>query len=281
METDTELPRYSASRVNTYLDCPRKWAFRYVEHVPPESRSAAMALGRAVHSALEHFHLELLDGQKPEPKDVIQIFTADFEAELDDGVDFKSNESANLLRRQGADLVFEYVKAYADRSVAAVEVPFTVPLADPETGEVLPYLLHGWFDVLWDGDQIGEIKTSARRFDEGTLARKLQLHAYAYAYRQLHGRDPTIKVVQLLKTRRPEIAEHDVHRAVGDDAWFVHLVAAVARGIEARSFPPKPSWMCGDCEYARACAHWRGDRPRCSEPEPIGSVLERVHLPVF
>jgi hypothetical protein len=39
-----ELPRFSASRVNQYLWCGRKYAFRYVEKIEPESRSAAMAL---------------------------------------------------------------------------------------------------------------------------------------------------------------------------------------------------------------------------------------------
>lgn len=281
MEHDHELPRFSASRVNQYLWCGRKYAFRYVEKIEPESRSAAMALGRAVHSAIEHLHLELLDGQTPEAKDVIAVFQADFEYELDLGVDFKSNESANLLRRQGTDLVFEYVKAYGDKPVDASEVPFTVPLMDPETGEVHPYLLNGWFDSIRPGDVIEEIKTSARRFDERSLTQKLQLHAYAYAWRQLHGRDPTIKVVQLLKTRKPELVEHEVHRSVGDDAWFVSLVVQVARGIEAHAFPPNPGWMCSDCEYSIACSRWRGDRPRSTEPESIGSVLERVHLPVF
>jgi len=280
MDFHPDLPRYSASRVNLYLMCPRKWAFKYVEGAEPERRSAAMALGRAVHSAIEYMNLELLDGQRPEAKDVIRVFQADFEFELDMGVDFKSNESANLLRRQGTDLVFEYVKAYVDRPVEAAEVPFTVPLMDPETGEVFPYNLHGWFDVLWPEDTIGEIKTGARRFDENTLARKIQLHAYAYAWRQLYGRDASIKVVQLLKTRRPELVEHDVRRSVSDDAWFVHLVSNVARGIEAGAFPPNAGWLCSDCEYQRACTAWRGDRPRCSDPEPIGDVLERVHLPV-
>lgn len=281
LEFDHELPRYSASRINAYLMCPRKWAFKYVDKVEPERRSAAMAFGRAVHSAIEYMHHEILDGQKPEAPDIIRVFKADFEYELDMGVDFKSNESANLLRRQGTDLVFEYVKAYSESDVQAAEVPFTVPLMDPETGEVFPYNLHGWFDALFPHDTIQEIKTSARRFDERALSQKLQLHAYAYAWRQLHGRDPTIKVVQLLKTPRPELVEHEVHRAVSDDAWFVHLVTEVARGIEARSFPPNPGWLCGDCEYGAACKSWRGPRSRCSEPEHIGSVLERVHLPVM
>lgn len=276
-----DLPRYSASRVDAYLRCPRQYAFKYVEHVSPETRPAALALGRAVHSAIEWLHLELMDGQKPEPRDVVRTFQADFEAELDEGpLTFKSNESANLLRHQGQELVFEYVKAYTDKPVVAAEVPFTVPLMDPETGEVFPYLLHGYFDVLWDGDRIVEIKTSARRFDEKTLERKLQLTSYAYAYRQLQGRDPTLVVVQLLKTRRPEIAEHEVHRAVEDDAWFVHLVTNVARGVEAGAFAPRPDWACNDCSWANACRDWRGERRR-SEPEPIGSILERVHLPVL
>lgn len=133
-------------------------------------------------------------------------------------------------------------------------------LDEPETGDVLLHRLRGYYDLLWPGDVIVEIKTSARRFDAADLRRRLQLTAYAYAYRQLHGRDPSIVVVNLLKTKKPAVDVQHTERELGDDAWFVHMAMNIVRGIEAGAFPPNPSWSCTDCEYGGACSRWRDER---------------------
>jgi hypothetical protein len=112
-----------------------------------------------------------------------------------------------MLRWQGEHLVAEYARWLADRKVVAAEMPFEIDLIDPETGEVSDERLRGYFDVILEGDVIGEVKTAARRFDEGTLSRKLQFSAYAYAWRQLRDRDPTVLVVSLLKNKKPEVVE--------------------------------------------------------------------------
>lgn len=71
----------SASQLSCYLMCPRKYAFRYVERVEAEHRSAALCFGSAVHSALEWFHDERLLGHSPDVLDVISIFMADWDSE--------------------------------------------------------------------------------------------------------------------------------------------------------------------------------------------------------
>ena len=46
--------RLSASQVQTYVDCPRKWAWRYVEGVE-DTPSPAAELGKSVHAELEKY----------------------------------------------------------------------------------------------------------------------------------------------------------------------------------------------------------------------------------
>ena len=64
----------SATALTTYLMCPRKYGFRYVERIPPEFQAGAFAFGRAVHSALEWFHGEKIIGKVPEPEAAVAIF---------------------------------------------------------------------------------------------------------------------------------------------------------------------------------------------------------------
>ena len=42
--------RISVSQVTSYLLCPRKYRFRYIDKLEPEHRSANMAYGSAVHT---------------------------------------------------------------------------------------------------------------------------------------------------------------------------------------------------------------------------------------
>jgi CRISPR/Cas system-associated exonuclease Cas4 (RecB family) len=158
----------------------------------------------------------------------------------------------------GEALVRLYVEGHQDLSVVAVESGFQIPLADPATGEILGPDLKGFFDLILKGDTIVELKTAAKAYDQGTLARHIQLTSYRYAYAQLHKRDATLKVTALLKQRKPRVETYEAVRTKEDDAWFVYLAVEANRGIEAGIFPPSPSFLCGDCEYADHCRKWRG-----------------------
>lgn len=263
----------SASQISTYLACPRKWRFRYEFGLPAEHRPAALSLGRAVHSAIEALHLAKLEGESIETAKLVRTFRADWQLEVDSGLSYKSDESPGMLRWQGEHLVAEYARWLADRKVVAAEMPFEIDLADPETGEVYDERLRGYFDVILEDDVIGEVKTAARRFDEGTLARKLQFSAYAYAWRQMRERDPTVLVVSLLKSKKPELATAVAKRTHEDDAFFVQLALEVGDAIDQRAFPANPSFMCGDCEYAKACRKFRGGRGFATDHKPVGDLI--------
>ncbi len=265
----------SASQISTYLACPRKWRFRYELGLPAEHRPAALSFGRAVHSAIESLHLAKLEGESVDVSKLVRTFRADWQAELDTGLSFKSDESPGMLRWQGEHLVSAYARWLGDRKVVAAEMPFEVDLVDPETGDVTGERLRGYFDVILEGDVIGEVKTAARRFDEGTLSRKIQFSAYAYAWRQLRDRDPTVLVISLLKQKQkqPEVVESVAARTREDDAFFHRLALEVANAIDQSCFPPNPSFMCGDCEYAKACRTFRGERGFATQQEPVGDLI--------
>ncbi|MCC7539359.1 MAG: PD-(D/E)XK nuclease family protein [Deltaproteobacteria bacterium] len=121
------------------------------------------------------------------------------------------------------------------------------------------------------------MKTTARRFGEGDLRRRLQLTAYAYAHRLRTGRSPKLAVVSLLKTRRPAVEVAATVRTPDDDAFFVHLAREAAHGMDSGAYPPNPGWQCADCEYQRSCAAWRGSA-RLDEHIHIPDALEETRV---
>lgn len=237
----------SASKVVTYLQCPRRYKFRYVARIPTPWKASALALGSAVHSTLEAFHLQRAAGVTMLPSAVGGLFRIDLAAELLDDIRFRDDEDAEDLATMGEALVKLYAAANQNLNVKAAEVPFELPLSDT-------VLLRGVFDVLLDGDRVRELKTAARDYDAGTLARHIQISAYCWAYPRLFGREATLEVVTMLKTKQPRIETHEVTRTVAEQAWFVQLALEVARAIELDVYPARPSWACSSCEYAEPCA---------------------------
>jgi len=218
-------------------------------------KSANLAFGSALHRALQTFHEKLMEGRRSTPDEIARLFLFDWQAQLVDELRFKDGEDADSVKAMGDTLIRQYVESHQDLRVVAVESGFQVPLVDPTTGEILGPDL---FDLVLEGDALTEIKTSARAYDKGTLARHLQLTAYRYAYARLYRRDAKLKVTAFLKQKKPRVEEYEATRSSDDDAWFAHVAAEVNRGIEAGVFPPSPSFLCGDCEYAEHCRKWRG-----------------------
>lgn len=54
----TNNPRFSASQLNTYVECKRKWFYRYLCAAVEDKGSSASFYGTAFHAALEDFHHE-------------------------------------------------------------------------------------------------------------------------------------------------------------------------------------------------------------------------------
>lgn len=110
-----EVETFSASSVSTYLDCQRKWWFKYVLgiRVPP---SKAMKHGTGVHKDIEGYYLEETPLTTPE---AVELHANGYmpERELVTGVEFNASELG--LELEGLRLL-----GYID--LIAI---------DPETGE--------------------------------------------------------------------------------------------------------------------------------------------------
>lgn len=252
MVDPAELPPYlSVTQITTYLGCPRKYRFRYVERREPEKRSANLALGSAVHSVIDWWMTERRAGRSPDVEVTQRLFCVDWQAQIATGeYDFEDREP-DEYRSLGEQLVALFVERFhAETAAEASEERFEVFLTDPESGVPLPVPLVGVFDLV-HGDGIGEIKTTARKSSPDAWA--LQLAAYAYAWRQTRGTKPRMRVVQLVKTKVPKIEVEDADVSDYDVAWFCEVAVAAYDSILAGAFHPNPSWMCGNCEYRRAC----------------------------
>ena len=248
----------SVSRINTYLGCPLKYRFQYVDMIPRPWRVAAMAFGTSIHAAVEWFQRERLAGRSSELAEVLRVFEADWYAQNVEPLVFSERESKDSLAEKGRAMLQLYVESTNGTKPVAVEQFFELDLADPETGEVLDVWLRGVIDLVEEGDTLIDLKTAGRTLEQGGLERHLQLSTYALAFFLQHGSIPKLRLDMLLKTAKPRLERHLTTRSIEDLGWTARLIREVALAIETEHFFPSPSWRCTECEYFAHCQQWRG-----------------------
>lgn len=249
----------SLSQVNAYLACPLKYRFQYVDRIPKPWRASALAFGTSVHAAVEWLQKERLTGQTPVLTETLKVFEADWYAQNLEPLVFPGAESKDSLAEKGRAMLQLYVESLNGVRPVAVEQPFELDLADPETGELLDIRLRGIVDLVEEGETLVDLKTAARTLEQGGLERHLQLSTYALAYFLVHDRIPRLRLDILLKTAKPRLERHETSRTVEDLGWTARLIHRVALAIQTEHFYPNPSWRCSECEYFAHCQRWRGE----------------------
>jgi CRISPR/Cas system-associated exonuclease Cas4 (RecB family) len=164
-----------------------------------------------------------------------------------------------------------YVESANGTMPVAIEQPFELDLADPETGEVLDVRLRGIIDLVEADQTLVDLKTAGRTLEQGGLERHLQLSMYALAFLLQHGAIPKLRLDMLLKTVKPRLERHPTTRSIEDLRWTARLIQEVALAIQTEHFFPNPSWRCTECEYFAHCQRWRGwEPPEAAMPAVVG-----------
>jgi hypothetical protein len=115
-------PVLSPSQVRCFLDCPARWWFKYGLQLP-ERKNSSLALGLAVHQALEVNFREKVETQEDlETIGVVMVFQEAWMEQVPQTV-FTPDESQGDLRRMGERLVAKYMDEVAPKvDPAAVEL---------------------------------------------------------------------------------------------------------------------------------------------------------------
>jgi len=119
----------------------------------------------------------------------------------------------------------------------------------------------GYIDLIDEQGLIIDHKTTKRSFPENSVAKDIQLTAYAMAFRALYGRDEQgvrfdVMVRSSRPTVQPRIQQLSSKRTQADIDRFLRLAGQVERGIKAEAFYPSDNYTCGICGYSEMCEKW-------------------------
>jgi putative RecB family exonuclease len=255
----------SYSQLNTYLSCPLKYRFQYVEQHKPERIGSGLVFGKAIHEAAATFHRSIMEDGEPLPESVAtQIFEEHLLRELKESpIHFKKGEKPESLVKKGAELVSILYKRERTNKVILVEQPFEAPLVNDKTGEVSDVSLFGVMDLV-EEDQEGnrvivDLKTSGTRYDDFRMQSDQQLTFYSElgaANGLLTDENALLRFDVLLKQKVPSMESYYTVRGLKDRLRLKKTIFQVLEAIAAGIFYPTPSFMCGDCGYSSHCGRW-------------------------
>jgi putative RecB family exonuclease len=260
----------SYSQIFTYLACSLKYKFQYLERRQHERLSIALPFGSAIHSSIERYYRSLKDKGSLEPLEIIQeVFEDSLNADLDQRniPIFYKKETPD--RKSAIEMGKGLLKAFykgidlTGFEIAGIELPLTARLFN-EDGQPVDMTVTGIIDLLLKDAQGNIIavdnKTAKQPYAQATVDEDLQLTSYAYLLASNKFVFPTADVYcrfdVMRKLKTPKFQQHYTIRTAAQRRRFAKLTNAILAGIDARIFIPNKSWMCGDCQFAKACEAW-------------------------
>ncbi|MEI7452565.1 MAG: ATP-dependent DNA helicase [Candidatus Falkowbacteria bacterium] len=245
-----ELPeRFSFSQLAAFSKCPLQYKFAFVLRVPVPSDKASLIFGKVIHSVLQEFVQPLLiidkskiDKTKLSVEKILEIYQAHF---VMDG--YKDKEERENYYQKGYKIVSDFAE-----KLNAAKLPQILFLEKEFNFKIGEYSIKGAIDRIdaLDDDtlEIVDYKTGKPK-EKLEADDKKQLMLY-----QLFLEDFMKKKVSTLSYYYLESGEKISFTTKEKDlAKLREDLLAEMNEIRKLNFPPKPSILCGFCDFNGIC----------------------------
>lgn len=252
---DTGRIGVSPTAVDVYVECPRRYRYRFVEKRPVDFPPGwHLAFGSAVHTAIAAGFVALADGVD---RTVARRVAGDrlVDAYDDDAHDLSL--ATYVDAETALDRTFDDTSPLASivdgRTVVEVEQFHNFEIVtDDHDGDALTIDVSTRIDLVVSGERdtvIVDHKTGRR---PAVTARTLQSGTYAIAVARQYGRASRFAFWFPLDDPVGTLVGTDVDAALVDLAR--RQLVETARKIAAdTTFDPIPGWRCESCEWRRTC----------------------------
>ncbi len=260
----------SASSISTLIECPREFLYHYIQGQPPQDTSAALVLGSAVHEAIAFWYNSVKQsGTEPSLNELVEVASAAIDAPQRAPISFKKGESIESLKSQASAMLAAFLATgYRPSHILAVELKFAMPLVNPFTGETLPEVLLGTFDLVEERNGqivVTDHKTAARIDADKVAAPDTQMALYSLAAKTLFDVDDVSLQYQFLtKSASPSVTLQTITRTdpAKEERGALTLAASASTIISLALTHPHPqlvlpkhrTWRCPTCGYRSLCA---------------------------
>jgi hypothetical protein len=233
----------SPTQVRTFLNCSARWWFKYGLSIP-EKKTSGLALGTAVHRAIEVNFREKLDSKEDlDTLGVVALFREAWHEQAQQ-TEFRADEDPATIGKLGEQLVAKYMDEAAPWiQPAAVELDVA--------GEIGGVPVRGRVDLIDEEGCIVDVKTAARKPSGIAPGYAFQLATYRQITPCASGE---VRLDTLVKTKTVQLVQQ-AYTVGAQDIGAVEVMYPLVRdGIAGGLyFPNRQSFSCS----RRNCAYWR------------------------
>jgi len=245
---------FSHSRLASFEDCPRKFHYRYVQKLPAETESIEAFLGKRVHEVLERLYHFTHRGMVPSLAKVIDRFRALWEEGFAPRIRIaREGTEPEHYRANGERCLTNYYRRhypFDHGETLGIEerVAFRLDASDR-------YRVQGVIDRIVrtpdDAIEIHDYKTGQRVPRQEQLDQDRQLALYQIGVAERFGTDRPIRLVwhYLLSDQLRTSSRTPEHLA----SLRQGTIELIDRIRAEQRFEPRPSALCGWCEYREIC----------------------------
>lgn len=251
------LPQHiSPTAAKSYLACSLMFYFERVACIRKKT-TAALHLGKAVHAALQVFHLARWRGGDDSPETIAAAFEKAFnDLERNEGpVNFKSDADREKARLDG----LRVVAAYLDSPEAMKEKPRAVEVLLKEEIPGLSVPLTGAMDLVEGNYTPVDFKSAAAKPDKAHAAfdHEIQLVSYQLLLEAIGETPTSLDLVFLVKTKVPQVIRVSSPPAdARRKRRVVSLLEIAVEGIASGRHHPQPGMQCSWCQFRNECMRW-------------------------
>lgn len=249
----------SWSQFQSYLNCPKTFAFKYVDRLEPEFLPVSMVFGQAFHEAVR-LHLESqLTGSMPPTLDDHAAVIGDVLRRCEQPLRLADGETIEDLALEGRRLIEALLTskdAQPEGQIVGIEEEVSGYI-DPDLPKIV-----GRADLVTltsNGIAITDYKTakagwSAAKPEEH--AGQLRLYGALLASRiDRQSRVSTLRFVVVTRTKTCKVSSHEVLTGPFQFQKLREQFRMFWKGVTAGVFPAHPGWACSSCPYQGRCPH--------------------------
>jgi len=232
------------SKLTTWLDCPRRYRFTYVDRPAPIKGPpwAHNSVGTAVHLALARlWELPVADRTPAAARQLLE------RAWQTDG--FADDAQAERWKGYAGDMVATYVS-----SLDVTAEPRGVERTVAFTSEALT--VSGRVDRVDERDGamvIVDYKTGRSALSEDDARGSLALALYVLGARRVFRKPSTRVELHHLPSGKVHSWEHTDETLARHVSRAEAIAAEATAAVESEAYPPRPSTLCSWCDFARHC----------------------------
>ncbi|MCX8493998.1 MAG: PD-(D/E)XK nuclease family protein [Chthoniobacterales bacterium] len=252
----------SASRLNTFHQCRRKFTFTYLEKIKKPA-TAPLHVGRMVHAGLQEWNTRRWLNRPCTAEDIRPSFDENWRlSQLDEPVIFDEGEE-EVQKQKAWGLVEHYL---ANTPLALDEKPEAVEvMAEADLSKHGLPKIRGVIDLIQDST-IVDFKTSAvtPSSDPDLVFQKHenQLTLYSLLYRDAVGKkEKGQQLHHIVKLKSPKLVVTSHEPATEKQVTrLFRAIESYMDGVERGDDVPSVGLHCSSCSYQRECLAWTGER---------------------